>query len=298
MDQLISLQNKLLAEVPVQTVNARDLHAFLQVRRDFSTWIRARIEKYGFVEGVDFISHSPNLGSGENQGVTQFTPGILRTDYHLTLDMAKELSMVENNDQGRQARRYFIEAEKRLWQGVQRQRSDITMLPIPFGKAVKLMSEFKRASKVMGITNPDQQVDFAVRAMEEHYHIDFEAIMKIDTPRPGDHRYRSPAVIGKMVSKLLGTQRAFSSRHINDLLFKHGYQTKGPTNVRPWFPSFWGEGYSLFENTGKRFSYGRPIQELRWSPEIAECLADILYREAKGEVSARSHRGTIHFPRA
>lgn len=295
MDQLISLQNKLLAEVPVQTVNARDLHAFLQVRRDFSNWIRSRIEKYGFVENQDFVSietlSSPNLASSKSRPQKM-------VDYHLTLDMAKELSMVENNDQGRQARRYFIEAEKRLWQGVQRQRSDITMLPIPFGKAVKFMSEFKRASKVMGITNPDQQVDFAVRAMEEHYHIDFEAIMKIDTPRPGDHRYRSPAVIGKMVSKLLGTQRAFSSQHINDLLFEHGYQTKGPTNVRPWFPSFWGEGYSLFENTGRRFSYGRPIQELRWSPEIAECLADILYREAKGEISARSHRGTIHFPRA
>ena len=84
---------------------ARDLHAFLEVGRDFTTWIKGRIHKYGFVEGQDYLltKTGEQLPSG-----TKY-----RDDYHLTLDTAKELAMVENNDQGRRVRRYFIELERR-----------------------------------------------------------------------------------------------------------------------------------------------------------------------------------------
>ncbi len=88
------------------TCNARDLHAFLEVGRDFSTWIKERIAKYGFLEHVDFIrftnSGEPTSG-GDNRTI----------DYALTLDMAKELAMVENNERGREIRRYFIACERR-----------------------------------------------------------------------------------------------------------------------------------------------------------------------------------------
>ena len=90
----------------VQTVNARELHSFLESRQDFSTWIKARIEQYGFVENSDYLLHSfmEQLPSGAKQKI----------DYHITIDMAKELAMVERNDKGREARKYFIECERRL----------------------------------------------------------------------------------------------------------------------------------------------------------------------------------------
>lgn len=84
-----------------QLCDARDLHNFLGVGRDFSNWIKGRIDQYGFVESEDF---SPVLAKS-----TGGRPG---QEYHLTLDMAKELAMVENNDQGRQVRRYFIAMER------------------------------------------------------------------------------------------------------------------------------------------------------------------------------------------
>jgi phage anti-repressor protein len=80
--------------------NARDLHATLENGDHFATWIKERIEKYGFTEGDDFFGNSRK------------TRGRPATDYHLTLDMAKELAMVENNERGRQVRRYFIKLEK------------------------------------------------------------------------------------------------------------------------------------------------------------------------------------------
>lgn len=95
-----------------QLCDARDLHQFMQVGRDFSTWIKDRIEQYGFVEGEDFTPVS-TFGSPNRGNQTGGRGGDRRSiDYHLTLDMAKELAMVENNDQGRQVRRYFIAMER------------------------------------------------------------------------------------------------------------------------------------------------------------------------------------------
>jgi phage anti-repressor protein len=89
----------------VETCNARDLHAFLGVKRDFSNWIKIRINQYKFEVNVDYLKVIAK--SGENP-----LGGRPEQEYHLTLDMAKELAMVENNDQGRQVRRYFIERER------------------------------------------------------------------------------------------------------------------------------------------------------------------------------------------
>ncbi len=90
----------------VQVVNARELHAFLEVGKKFADWITERINKYNFTENQDFICF-PILGSKGRGGHN-------RKEYHLTLDVAKELSMIENNKKGREARCYFIECEKRL----------------------------------------------------------------------------------------------------------------------------------------------------------------------------------------
>ena len=105
--ELITLHSSVLNERTTETVNARDLHEFLEIGRDFSNWIKARIEQYGFEEDTDFvvISRSPKRACG-NRGATK--------DYYVSLDMAKELAMVERNEKGKQARRYFIECERQL----------------------------------------------------------------------------------------------------------------------------------------------------------------------------------------
>ncbi|WP_410688779.1 antA/AntB antirepressor family protein [Campylobacter lari] len=81
---------------------ARDLHSFIDTKRQFANWINERIENYDFIENQDYIIE------------LVYTKGRPRKEYYVTLDMAKELCMVENNEKGRQARRYFIECEKRL----------------------------------------------------------------------------------------------------------------------------------------------------------------------------------------
>jgi phage anti-repressor protein len=108
-NSIIPITSHIVSGLEEQCVNARDLHHFLDVGRDFSNWVKARIEEYQFVEGQDFIVCSPKRATKQRGGSN-------RLDYFLTLEMGKELSMIENNDKGRKVRRYFIECERRAKQ--------------------------------------------------------------------------------------------------------------------------------------------------------------------------------------
>ncbi len=84
-------------------VSGRALHKFLRVTTEYKKWIKRMIE-YGFVENVDFIrvtQKCPTLG-----GVQEIR------DHHLKLDMAKEISMIQRTDRGKEARQYFLKLEK------------------------------------------------------------------------------------------------------------------------------------------------------------------------------------------
>ena len=107
MNEIVKVTVEKVGGTSVKTVNARDLHEYLESRSDFSTWIKGRIDKYCFEEGSDYICLHKKM---EANNATMI-------EYHITFDMAKELSMVENNEKGRMARRYFIECEKKLSQG-------------------------------------------------------------------------------------------------------------------------------------------------------------------------------------
>ena len=90
----------------IKLVNARELHQFLEIGKKFSDWIKDKIDKYNFVENQDYILISQNRETSSG--------GTKIIEYHISLDMAKEISMVERNDKGKQARQYFIECEKKL----------------------------------------------------------------------------------------------------------------------------------------------------------------------------------------
>jgi phage anti-repressor protein len=82
-------------------LDARLLHQKLKSGHQFADWIKKRIEQFGFEPDKDFFSN-----------VRKSTGGRPSIDVYITLDMAKELAMIENNEEGRFWRRYFIQKEK------------------------------------------------------------------------------------------------------------------------------------------------------------------------------------------
>lgn len=103
MRQIIPIGKSDFSGCPKQTVNARELHAFLEVKSRFNDWVKNRINECRFIENQDFVTLTKNLVSGGQQ-----------TEYFLTLDAAKHFAMLERNERGFEARQYFIDCEKQL----------------------------------------------------------------------------------------------------------------------------------------------------------------------------------------
>ena len=126
MNELIKIQDNKIGEETIKTVNARDLHAFLEVKSDFRNWIKNRISDFGFVENQDFATVGKILpGGGKSK------------EYFVSLSMAKELAMVERNKKGKEARLYFIECERRAKEA----SSSGFAIPHTFSEALRLAAD-------------------------------------------------------------------------------------------------------------------------------------------------------------
>ncbi|MFW8618468.1 phage antirepressor KilAC domain-containing protein [Enterococcus innesii] len=100
MNELIKVSTN---ENDEQLVSGRELHGFLEVATEYKKWF-SRMTEYGFVENEDFIrvtQKCPTLGGVQNI-----------TDHLMKLDMAKEISMIQRSEKGKQARHYFLQVEK------------------------------------------------------------------------------------------------------------------------------------------------------------------------------------------
>ena len=100
MDEII----KINYESDTPTVSARELHEGLEIKTKFTMWFE-RMAEYGFSENADYKTCFPNLGS-ENHG------GQNMVDYEISIDMAKQICMIQRSEKGKQYRQYFLDLEK------------------------------------------------------------------------------------------------------------------------------------------------------------------------------------------
>lgn len=129
MSELIPLTN----HNGIQAVMGRDLHAFLKIGKDYSTWFKDMTE-YGFVAGQDF---SPISGKTSPAG------GRPRIDHIVKLDMAKEISMIQRTERGKQARQYFLECERKA------QQKAVPALPQTYSEALRELAATVEAKEAL-----------------------------------------------------------------------------------------------------------------------------------------------------
>ena len=114
MNELIRIETR---EDGERFVDARELHTFLGVKKQFTDWIEPKINDYGFAINSDFY---PSKCVAEN--------GRVMETYDISIDMAKELSMISKTEKGKQARQYFIACEK-IAKASMEQNIQVALLP-------------------------------------------------------------------------------------------------------------------------------------------------------------------------
>lgn len=133
-------------------VNARELHGWLGVGKRFATWITDRIKKYDFIEDLDYFTSIPISGNGfdsSNKGKIKDpqTGKVVAKDYILSVDMAKELAMIENSEIGKKVRKYFIRVEsdfKKVMQIATMDSKFINQLTSQFFETREETKEYRR----------------------------------------------------------------------------------------------------------------------------------------------------------
>ena len=155
-------------------VNARELHTFLESKRQFADWIKQRIEQYGFIKDQDYISF--------NKFVKREIGSSVRTEYGLTLDMAKELCMIENNEQGKRARQYFIKMEKMARLGPVKLPSRIELAEMVIDserKRLELSNQLKEAEPRIRYAEAVEKADDTILLRQLAKHISNKGHVKI-----------------------------------------------------------------------------------------------------------------------
>lgn len=170
MDQLINVTY----ENDRITVLARDLHEFLELEERFSKWFD-RMIGYGFVENGDYTPYQ-KVHPQNKQEIT---------DYQLTIEMAKEIAMIQRNEKGKQARQYFIECEKQLKQP--KSMEDIMIYQLQEMKRLKEQTQEAKA--------------LATEAKEE-----IQGMRDVITLSPSSWRKGTSNIITQIAYKLGGTE--------------------------------------------------------------------------------------------
>ena len=216
-----------------RAVSARELHHFLESNQKFADWIKNRIDKYGFIENQDYqVFH--NFMNNPNGG----RPLI---EYALSIDMAKELSMVEGNEKGKEARRYFIACEKAV-------KSGNYLVPHSFSEALMLAA------------NQQKQIE------EQQKQISSMSTEIVEMKKKTDYLEIILSSKGTVVTTQIAQDYGMSAKAFNRLLAENGIQRKVNGQWILYAP-YMSKGYVHSKSVNIRHSDGRPdvIMNTEWT---------------------------------
>lgn len=255
--QLIPVYTNTIGGEEMQTCSAKELHSFLESGRVFSSWINGRIKKYGFSEGVDWEIIYTQSGVNSNRG----RPGL---DYVLSVEMAKELSMIENNEKGREARRYFIEMEKKALA-----KEETKPLPsiqdVDVSKVAGVLESTMYMAEMFGLEG-NQKLLSANQATYSITGVNVMELMQIPA-------LVAPVQEVALTPTELGRELGLSAQSINILLESLGLQVqrRDTKDHKKWELTDSGKAYGLYQDTGKR-NGGVPVQQVKWYKSVLNLL--------------------------
>lgn len=250
INQIVKVSETVIDGEKINSIDARELWVFLESGQKFGDWIKNRVEKYSFIEGTDFISFHNSMKADNTYINTK--------EYTISIDMAKELSMVERNDKGKQARKYFIQCEKNLKLGNK-----------PSAKMPTATEELEACVKMAGIfgLKGNQALLSANTAVRNLHGIDCMETLGITGLIAEDQeQFFTPTILGK--------KNSISAVKFNQALEAAGLQigNRDHKNKLVWEATEKGKKYCQIVDTGKKHKGGSPVTQIKWSESVINRL--------------------------
>lgn len=167
MDELIRITKDDLTGQSL--VSARSLYDFLEVRTEFLDWVKRMLD-YGFTEGTDFnFLKKEEVRKEGGRSVTRHIH-----DWALTIDCAKEISMIQRTDKGKEARTYFIECERKS-------QLFMNQIPTSFADALRLAANLQEENEKQAklLTEAQPKVDFFDQVADSKDAIDIGSAARV-----------------------------------------------------------------------------------------------------------------------
>ena len=296
LPELLPIQSVALDEESQPTVNARDLHAFLGVGKVFAAWVQERIALLGFIENQDFVC-TQGLSVPKSESPKARPQRTI--EYHLTLDMAKHLAMIERNQKGHEARQYFIACEKeyrRLREPVRQPTlSERYLNGLPHETVLaefKLLIELNQFSPGMdanqaflGAVGQMEMMGVQLRPLLAPQALALESPHRCAELRPTD------------IARRFGVLRRDGKEDaaaVNRLLADLGYQTRTTKETLAWTPTEKGWPFAVVKDVPRAtVQGGRPVRQLFWKDGLLECIDGQLTRLGAQRMIATSNQFSL-----
>jgi anti-repressor protein len=229
-----------------QIVSGRELYEFLEVKTKYKDWIKRKIEKYGFIENIDFVLVAQKRATNNPRN-----PYTLENEHILKLSMAKELAMLENNEKGKQARLYFIKCEEeyKKQKQVTFSRKDLLMLNV-----IKANSQNER---MVALNN---------------YELEYVKPLEVEAKYTKEVLKSESLLTVSQIAKDLG----LSAIKLNKLLESLDIQYK---KGGKWYikAKYQDKGYAQYDTT--LISDNKTVHNLKWTEKGKKFIIEILDKE-------------------
>lgn len=219
-------------------VSARELHEFLEVGAQYSHWFE-RMCEYGFSEGVDYQPFLANRSDG--------LPGKPRQDAAVTIDMAKEICMLQRNEKGKIARQYFLQLEK----------------------------DWNSPEKIMA--RALQIADRKIKALEMENAAQKQVIAEFEPIRQYvDEILSSP---GTLATSQIAADYGMSARNLNRILHEEGIQ-RSVNGQWILYTKYMNQGYTKSKTIQITRSDGRPdtVLHTEWTQKGRIMIHELLQK--------------------
>ena len=233
-----------------QAVNARHLYQWLEIKRDFSNWIKTQFNRCDLMENVDyqvFTLKGENLLGGR--------PSI---EYALSLNAAKEISMMSQTEKGKQARRYFIECER-----IAKQKYT-PALPTTYKEALTQLLAQVEHNEQLQLENKKLQDD-----VQTQHNINNILVAEVETLTPKGRTYdaviQSPNDNSLSTTSSVANEIGLSGQKLNKMLVASGIIYKAPNGEYLFTAEYrnWNLGRSVSVNVNE--TTGRIKTYIKWN---------------------------------